>query len=249
VALMTGSPTPEKSLAARRHVEASLEKDDNSAESWGLLANLLISDYLNAWNQTGLPEVDRAEKAYKRALSIDPSVPVAHYAAGFVRRVRGDHQGALDEFDETIKLNPNFARAYAQKANELTFLGRAKDAVSAGKKAVSLSPRDPSIGVFYWVVGRAYFVGADYKDAAVWLRKSVDERPNLWFNRAWLVSALGLSGQDKQARAALAEFKKTFATYTLSRITEIYTTEDQYKNDAIRATTPHLFEGLRKAGL
>jgi len=74
----------------------------------------------------------------------------------FVRRVRGDHEGALDHFSEATKFNPNLAVAHAQQANELVFLGRNKEAIAAGKKAIRLSPRDPSIGVFQWVVGRAY---------------------------------------------------------------------------------------------
>jgi TolB-like protein/class 3 adenylate cyclase/Tfp pilus assembly protein PilF len=249
MALMTGSPTPEKYLEARRHIEESLKKDPGSAESLAFLARLLISEYMNAWNNIGLKDVDRAEEAYQRALAIDPSVAVAHYAAGFVRRVRGDHDGALDEFEKAIKLNPNLAVAYAQKANELVFLGRGKEAVTTIRKALSLSPRDPSIGVFYWVIGRAYFTEGNYKDAATWLRKSVDERPNLWFNRAWLISAYSLTGRDKEARATLDDFKQAFPTYTLPRITEIYTKENQFDNDTIKAATEHLFAGLKKAGL
>jgi tetratricopeptide (TPR) repeat protein len=120
---MIGTPTPEKYLEARRRVEESLKVDPGSAESWALLARLLMSENLNAWNNIGLKDVDRAEDAYKQALAIDPSNAVAHYAAGFVRRVRGDHAGALYEFEKAIELNSNLHVAYAQKANELVFLG------------------------------------------------------------------------------------------------------------------------------
>jgi hypothetical protein len=119
--------------------------------------------------------------------------------------------------------------------------------VAAGKKAVSLSPRDPSIGVFYWMIGRAYFIEGDYEETAIWLGKSVEERPNLWFSRAWLISAYSLTGRDEEARAALVDFKQNYPTYTLPRITEVYTEERQFYT--IRAATERLFEGLKKAGL
>jgi adenylate cyclase len=99
---------------------------------------------------------------------------MAHYADGFIRRSKGDHQGALDAFDRAVELNPNFAGAYAQKANQFVLLGRPQESPSLVLKAIRISPRDPSLGVFYWVIGRAYFVMRDYDDAVVWLRKSVE---------------------------------------------------------------------------
>ena len=95
MALVIGPPTQEKYLRARQYIEESLEKDQNSAESWTYLATLLLSDYLNGWNNATLSDVDRAEEAYKRALAIDPSFAAAHYAAGLVHRVHGDHDSAL----------------------------------------------------------------------------------------------------------------------------------------------------------
>ena len=66
---------------------------------------------------------------------------------------------------------------------------------------------------------------------------------------AWLISAYSLTGRDKEARATLDDFKQAFPTYTLPQITEIYTKENQFDNDTIKAATEHLFAGLKKAGL
>lgn len=249
VMALTKTPTPERSFEARQHAEAGLQADPNSAHLWGLLANVLVSDYLNAWNGAGLPEVDRAEGAADKAISLDPSVAVAHYARGFVRRVRGDHAGALKAFDEAIRLDPNFARAYAQKANELVFLGRASEAIPEVEKAVRLSPKDPSIGVFHWVRGRAYFTLGDYPNAIKWLRQSVEVRPNLWFSQAWLTAAYALNDQQKDAEAARENFEKTFPKYPLARITEVYGKETQYDNPTVKTAAAELLKGLREAGL
>ena len=69
---LTGIPTPEKSLEARHHAEAGLRADPESARLWALLANVLIWDFLNAWNGAGMAEVDRAEHAADKAISLDP---------------------------------------------------------------------------------------------------------------------------------------------------------------------------------
>ncbi len=114
----------------------------------------------------------------------------------------------FDSFKEAIKVDPNFAAAYAQAANEMVFLGDAKAAIPLTERALELSPKDMSIHVFTWVQGRAYFAIGDYEKAADALGESVRERPNLWFSHAWLVAALALCDRDAEAKQALEGFKK-----------------------------------------
>jgi tetratricopeptide (TPR) repeat protein len=223
------------------------------------LAFVLVSDFLNGWNEAkegpdaGRVLFQRAEKALQEALQIDRSVPMAHVADGFIHRVKGDHQGALDAFDEALRLNPNLALAYAQKANQLVFLGRAKEAPPLVMKAISLSPRDPSIGVFYWVIGRAYFAMKDYDDAIKWLQKSVQARPTLWFSRAHLISAYALTGRLEQheAQAALTEYRENFwDKWRLEpAISGYYAKEIPNQHPDFHASIEELYKGLRLAGI
>ena len=166
MAASTGYPTPKSILETRKHSEAGLMADPDNARLLGLLAYWLASDVLNGWNNAGKAEVDRAEAAARKAISLDPSVPRAHHALGWVYRIHGNHQAALKSFKEAIKVDPNFAAAYAQAANELVFLGDAKAAIPLTEKAIELSPRDMSKDVFTWVQGRAYFAIGDYEKAA-----------------------------------------------------------------------------------
>jgi adenylate cyclase len=250
MAANTGYPTPEKSLETRQHADLGLKADPDNARLLGLLANVLTSDVLNAWNGAGKAEVDRAEAAGKKAISLDHHTPLAHYALGFVYRLRGNHEAALEAFNEAIKTDPNLAKAYAQAANEMVFTGNARGAIPLAEKAAQLSPKDPSIGVFLWVKGRAYFVLRDYPKAIEALEESVRVRPNLWFTHAWLVAAYALFNKDAKARDALQTFEKTqFNTqFDLDRITQYYK-EEQYQNPTLQAATAELLNGLRKAGL
>ena len=84
--------------------------------------------------------------------------------------------------DRATRLDPNFAAAHAQKANQLVRLGNAKEALPIAHHAIEVAgPCDQSTGFLYWVLGRAYFVLQDYDDAIHWLQRSVDKRGNLWF--------------------------------------------------------------------
>lgn len=147
MALLVTSNTPEHALSARQYLEESLRLNAQAADSWGELAAVLVNDYLNHWNEAkSSPEgakdlLRRAGEAVQEALKLDPTIAMAHHADGFVRRAKGDHQGALNAFDRAVQLDPNFARAYSQKANQLVMVGRPNEAPPLVLKAITLSPR------------------------------------------------------------------------------------------------------------
>ena len=220
VGLYLSGINPENTLAARQLLEQSAQLDPNSAETWAWLADLILSDYLHHWNDIGKPQLVRAEEAASRALALDPNLALAHYARGFLYRTKGDHSAALEAFAQASKANPNFARAYAQQANELILLGHPKEAAGLIDKAIKLSPRDPSLGYFYWVLGRAHFYAENYRDAIPWLRRSIELRQKDWFNRLYLVAAYALSGQPDAAKKTLDEFRNAahFKNFTVARV-------------------------------
>jgi len=249
MAASTGYPTAEKSLQTRQYAEAGLKADPDNARLLALLANGLMSDLLNNWNGVGQPEVERAEQLAKKAIALDNNVAIAHKALGWVYRVQGDHHAALKAFKEAIRIDPNFAVAYAQAANEMVFLGDPKGAVAMADKAAELSPKDPSFGVFRWVKGRAQFTLGDYEGAAQTLQESAHLRPNLWFVHAWLTAAYALCNKNAEAKLAFAEFKKMHnGRSSLGFITKYYA-EDQYQNPTAQAAVSQLLDGLKKAGV
>jgi class 3 adenylate cyclase/TolB-like protein/Tfp pilus assembly protein PilF len=220
VGLYLSGITPENTLEARRLLTESVRLDPNSAESWAWLADLIVSDYLNRWNKTGKDQLQEAEAAAMRALALDSNLALAHYARGFIYRTKGEHDMALDAFVRATKANPNFARAYAQQGNQLINIGRPEQAAPLVDKALHLSPRDPSLGTFHWILGRAHFFAGNYAAAIAPLRQSVEVRPTAWFNRLYLVAAYALTGQKEAAKKALEEFQRIpqFGGYTLARV-------------------------------
>jgi tetratricopeptide (TPR) repeat protein len=244
--------TPEHTLAARHLLEDAVRLDAKSAESWAWLADLLASDYLNRWNNAGKDQLAEAEHAVARALAVDPYFSLAHFANGFIHRAKGENAAALDAFAHAVKLNQNFARGYVQEADELINAGRPAEAPPLVRKAIVLSPRDPSLGVFYWNLGRASFFSNRYHDAIPWLRKAVELRPNLWHNWLYLVSAYALLGEEGEARNVLAEFNGHALyrdrKFTLA-IVEDYERANPSENPVIIEGRKKFHEGLLKAGM
>ncbi|HJU17375.1 MAG TPA: adenylate/guanylate cyclase domain-containing protein [Stellaceae bacterium] len=253
MALLLSPITHEHHLAARRYLEESLRLGPESAEAWGQLANLMMNDYYNHWLRPGEKLKDllrEAEKAVRNALRLDPTVAIAHVAEGMVLRAHGDHLGALDAFDRAVQLDPNLARAWAQKANELVMVGRPEEAPALALRAITLSPRDPALPVYYWHIGRAYFVMKKYGDAIVWIRKSVGLRDNAWYTWAYLVSAYALTRQSgPEVDEAIKNFKTKFKEYTIETIQRVYEKENPQRHERMKESIQELTKGLREAGI
>jgi TolB-like protein/class 3 adenylate cyclase len=250
MAAYMNSLTPANTLAGRRFLEQAVRLDPNYGLAWAWLADVLVSDYLNGWNDAGTAQLGQAEGAVRHAIAIDPDLALSHYAEGFIHRAKGEHQAALVSFDRAIEINPNYARAYAQKGNELINVGRPAEAPPLAERAIKLSPRDPSIGMFYWIIGKAHFFAGAYRDAIPWLQRSVEVRPNLWYGHLYLVGAHSLVGENATARKILDEFHSRFRDprFTLA-VVEAHERADPNDDPFYREGRRKLHDGLLEAGL
>jgi adenylate cyclase len=248
--LFFSSIAPENTLATRQLLQRSVMLDPSSAEAWARLAHVIVNDHLNQWNSTGREQLRDAEEAVGKALVIDPNLALAHLANGLIQRARGAHHAALEAFSRAIELDRNFATAYAQQGNQFTLVGRPAAAPPLVEQAIRLSPHDPSIGVFQWFIGRANFFAARYEEAIPWLRKSVETRPNVWYNRLYLVSAYALSDMLQAAAAALDEFHRRFPT-PFCTLAVVAALESATPNDdpTVVAARDKFHTGLVQAGM
>ncbi len=244
------SVAPEHTLATRQLLQQSAALDPSSVETWARLGEIIATDYLVGWNNVGREQLREAEEAVRKALLIDPNHALAHVACGLVERARGEHYSALEAFNRAIELDRNFVSAYAHKGNELILVGRPAEAPPLVEQAMRLSPHDPSIGMFQWIIGRANFFTGQYRQAIPWFRRSVETRPNVWFNRLYLVSACALADMPDEAARALAEFNRRFSNpiYTLA-VVEARESATPNDHPIVVAGRDRFHEGLRRAGM
>jgi len=239
----------EKPVTPQRTQEMRGLLDSAVAETAALNATTLLCQYLNRWDNVGRDELQQAEAAIQIALNPNnPRLFLAHYAKAFLHRSRGEHQAALEAFDETIKLAPDFARVYAQKGEDLLYLGRFAEAIAAVERAIELSPKSAVRGYFFWVKGRALFFLHQDAEAVRWLQDSVRAWSNVWYNRLYLVSAHAHVGKMSAASRVLQAFDRQFPGYTLARVVE---NEGATPADhpLVVAGRERFHDGLRRAGL
>jgi tetratricopeptide (TPR) repeat protein len=133
----------------------------------------------------------------------------------------------------------------------MILLGRVQEAPALLNKAIDLSPSDPDIGLFYWFMGRAYFVMKDYNNTIHWLERSVQERPTTWFTWAHLISAYALTRRlgNNEAQAALYEYRAKFKNWPLDPTIKDYYTQKKYRDAPpdLKASLQEFFNGLQFA--
>ena len=234
--------TPQQAREMRPRLSTS------AAEATALMASNALCEYLNRWNDAGPEDLVLAEAAVDQALRADPTLFLAHYAQGFLFRARGQHGEALEAFERTIGYASEFAHAYAQKGEELLYLGRFQEAIDAAKRAKQLRPNSSARGYFDWVIGRAWFFLGEYPEAINALETSVRTWSNVWYNRAYLIAAHALSRKRPDARRVLRAFDRRFPGYTVTRVIENErATPDT--NLAVQTGRERFHAGLLAAGM
>jgi tetratricopeptide (TPR) repeat protein len=71
-------------------------------------------------------------------ININPQDFQAYFSRGLKRAALGDHQGAIQDYNQAIKINPHNSNAYYNRGNSRLQLGDKPGAIVDFKKAASL---------------------------------------------------------------------------------------------------------------
>lgn len=116
------------------------------------------ADYLNTYGYLCkvMREYDAALKAYDMALALDPALPVTlRNRAHLLSRVRNDHQAALDDLNEALRLSPDYVDGLIERGVVLNRLARPREAISDLERALKLEPGRPDAAA---VLGEAHSI-------------------------------------------------------------------------------------------
>jgi adenylate cyclase len=230
---------------SRSLFEQALHIDPGLSTALVGLSRTLATEVNYRWSAAPAEALARADDLVSRVLSASPNNAMAHFVKGEILRAGGkDFESAIGEYEAAIAINPSLAPAYAQLGHAKIRAGRAEEAFVPLQTAIRLSPRDPLLNIWYFIICHAYtHLGRD--DAAIeWCRRSVAIGP-FWISYVDLASAYAWTGRKDEAQAAVAELLKLMPNYTVDR----WAHEGWSSNPVFLAQYQRIIEGLRKAGL
>jgi adenylate cyclase len=178
----------------------------------------------------------------QRAIDLDPDDPWGHLAAGYVFTFSRRFGPAVEELNEALQRNPNFAFARVIMAAAHGFAGLAEEGYRQLEIARRLSPRDYTQAASLSVEGLCHLVAYRYNDAVTAERRAVQLRPD--YGAAWrtLAAAAGLAGDLELAQRALAECTRLLPNLSITWVERYY---PMVRNE----DRARYIEGLRRAGL
>ncbi len=202
-------------------------------EAWDTRAKQGMSKVYLLQTQGFLEPADR-EALVEKALNADPTNPEAHYEKGMVLLQKKQRTDALESFELSVNLDPNFAKGFKMLG---TLYFEDKNYLKASEnleklKALSkdlFSSMKVALVTCYTELGTKSFQAQNYDEANLWLEKAIELDPNqnwpvLWQTKYQLRKAetspdnaedqfsLGLWCLDKKMdQEALEHFKTAYA--------------------------------------
>jgi TolB-like protein/Flp pilus assembly protein TadD len=142
---ITGNMPPREAFPrATEAATKALHIDPLLAEGHHILG---VTRFFHEWNWSG------AERAFKRALEINPNYALSHELYGHLLSNLGRHEEALAESSRSLELNPLSLISNALRGQMLFFAGRYDDAVAHLQKAIDV---EPNFWISHLALGKVY---------------------------------------------------------------------------------------------
>ncbi len=198
---------------ARRLLERSISLDPNYARAYARLALTHLTAWVHSLDEDCLSPIalERAHGLARKAVQLDPNLPVAHADLGTVLTFEGQHEHSIAEFEKAIALNPNFTDWRFGMA-----LLRAGEPARATQVIETHMRYDP----LCWPgapgqLGLARYLLKEYSQALSPLRECTSRAPNMRMGHVWLAANLAQLGQLDEAHAEAAEVLRIDPKYTI----------------------------------
>ena len=202
------SPPEGVHLKARKANLKALELDENLAEAH--LAMAMIRIYSD-WDMAG------AEKSFKRALELNPSLAFAHCHYSWFLELKGQVSEAAAEMQQAQELDPLNPEYPAHQGWMYYWEGFYDKGIEEAQKSLELNPNSP---VALFVLGGCYAAKGMY-DEAITAHKKAGEISRSW---KWgLGHTYALAGRREDALQITAELENHAKTGDVWGIAQIYT--------------------------
>ena len=157
--------------------ERALALDPRSVDAHSWLASALATRVTGQMTDSAAADIARAEGLIGQVLAASPRSPLAHYTKGQVLRARRRYKEAISEYEAALSLNRNLAVALSGLAWCRLYIGSIEEVIPLEEQAIRLSPRDPRIGWWYFLIGTVHLLQSRADDAILLLERARNHIP------------------------------------------------------------------------
>jgi Tfp pilus assembly protein PilF len=208
---------------ARAEARQAIALDPHSAEGHVSLAAVLEAYDWN-WKE--------AEREYRRAIELDPSLPAAHLWYGMFLRDQGRLTEALPALRRAARLAPSSVLTTVNLAYGLLAQGDAAAALEQARRAVEMAPAQPTAAILVVYASQAISHGYNAEAALERAQKLAAGDPHAL---ALVACALAHSGRREESRRLSRELdqlsqRQYVSPYDLGKVSLAIGEEDRALN-------------------
>jgi len=206
-----------ESIKATEFLDEALRIDPSYAAAHGVAA---ICRMLRFVQGTLDPSDRTAAIQHARtvlALPTDDANALA-FAGIVLASVGQDTTAALGAVDKAVALNPNSARAHANRAPVLLTLGRDHEAIEAAERAIRLSPFDPLNFGPEVNLSVAHFYSGRFEEAVAAAQRSIQSNASFGLAYALLAASLVRLGRLADAQDTVRRVRAVHPKYCIASV-------------------------------
>lgn len=161
----------------------------------------------NYYFNGGAYDLDKAESAFRRAVSADPNILFGHYQLARIYFVKGDSEKALSEINKELEANPTNLRSLYVRGLIYGYMKRLAEAEEDFKRFTLWAPKEwAGYNDLAWILAKAGKYAEAEKAADTGIKEANGGGKNAWLWNSLGVSQLNLrkyGEAEKSFRVAL----------------------------------------------
>jgi adenylate cyclase len=232
--------TREGTKNAEAMLERAIALDPGFSTPYAWLSYVRVQEHINEWRSEAEELLRQGCDLAKKAVALDEADPDAHNALACAYLWLGQHDKAIAEYERTIGLDPNNARAHVEIGWVLHYAGRSAEAIEPINCGMRLDPQYPD--AYLHILAQVYFRLDLFEEAASLLKRRIIRKPDTDISRVLLAATYGYLGRAADAKAQWADALAANPNFSLEQRRRVLPYKDP-------ADFQQVVEGLRKAGL
>ncbi len=203
-------PSPEAYRRALEAAQRAIQLDGRLAEPHLVIA-WIRQFYDRKWKL--------AESEYRKALELNPNLPLAHHWYSNYLMVMGRSDAAIREIDKARELDPRSLMINTVLGAHLLYARRYDDTVEQMQQTLSI---DPNFAMAHFVLGLAYEKKAMLPQALAEMQRGLDLTQKSPYGMMYVAHAEALSGDRVHARELLDTLEERYASVQPVGIAKVY---------------------------
>ena len=247
---LEGELRPDLTAEAQRWYLAALADDPRNVEALVGLARTCQELVSNPWWGDPLAASvasDLGREVVAIAVKLAPGTADAHCVQGMLHSAAGKLDEASRAFERALAMDQGLAIAHGFAAYNAAFLGSAGDTLPAIERAMSLDQADRRHSIWFFFGGFAELLMGRTDVSIALLRKSLERNSSYGSARMFLIAALSLSGQHREAAEAAASFRQQYPDGPAGACEQLWLSRS--RSATYRAQILPVFDTIRSLGV